>query len=152
MELPELTGRIQNPPNPADQAKRIEELEEELAASQEEVEELREATLRLAKLLTPVYRALQAAIGGDDVRITQDVQVDVASGDRSSEFWDKWKQKLGGKSAEIIDVLIGHPGMTTQSVRIAANCGFSTASTLLNKLKDMNLVRKYGGRWVLKSL
>lgn len=152
MPLPELAGRIEKTAEPdVDMMRReIDDLTEQLENAQEEISSLREATLRLSRLLGPVYRALQAAIGEVDVPDAATTTAPAAIA--GTEFWDRTKARLGGTMAIVIDVLLGHPGMSTTAVAVAAHCRVSTASTLLSRLKFQNLVEKKGQLWVLKSL
>lgn len=152
MALPELTGRIDKATEVDVEQMRIkiEDLTEQLEAYREEMNSLRESTLRLAQLLGPTYRALQAALGEIDMPgVTQAPSSAAAVG---NDFWERTKGRLGGTMSDIVDILLGHPGMTTTAVANAAHCRISTASTLLSRMKGQNLVEKKGQLWVLKSL
>ena len=152
MALPELTGKIERPTEIDIEQMRIEiaDLKVELEAAQEEVNSLRESTLRLAQLLGPTYRALQAALG--EIDMPGVTQAPSSAATVGNDFWERTKARLGGTMSDIVDILLGHPGMTTTAVATAAHCRMSTASTLLSRMKGQNLVEKKGQLWVLKSL
>lgn len=69
-----------------------------------------------------------------------------------SNAWNLWKQKLGGKQAEFIQVLLDHGAMSREALRITTRSGWSTVDAVLAKLKQLDLVSKQDGKWSLKDL
>jgi hypothetical protein len=135
-------------------------LRSELENERAEREKLQRSIVILRRQLAPLHHSLRAVFGEIELAVGQEEfsqpAAQVSSQERSSggnsDFWEKWKQKLGGKQADIIDALMGHPGMTTTAVSKAAACRATTASTLLSRLNGMNLVAKNGGLWRLRDL
>lgn len=174
---PQLTGRVQSPrkseesPEPTQEERR---LQGQVDIAKADLSRAQDKNVRLERILSrvrqqhdPLYTMLRILYGDlEDAGIesqpsasafpsTSGVDAPNAPSGRLGEFWDKWKKKFGGTSAEIIDVLIGHPGMTMDQIRIAAHCARSTAEQCTYKLMELGLVVKDGGkfgRYRLKEL
>jgi hypothetical protein len=162
----ELIGRAPAPKMPEENtAADVRRLQGQLDIATADLERSEQKNMRLERLLSkvrqqhdPLYTMLRILYGDlEDAGIeSQPISAGIQSGagtvssagsDRSSEFWAKWKLKFGGTTAEIIDVLIGHPGMTMDQIRIAAHCGRSTAEQCTYKLMELGLVVKDGGKF-----
>jgi hypothetical protein len=133
----------------------------ELGQAIADKENLERSIRALRNQLSPLHRYLRALFGEIELAVgEEEFSQPTASTERpaaspsagNSDFWEKWKQKLGGKQADILDALMGHPGMTSTAVSKAAACRNTTASTLLSRLNGMGLVEKNGGLWRLKSI
>ncbi len=106
----------------------------------------------LRLILRPLYLSLQKLYGELEMMgVADGLDRTPAAGGHDSEFWERTKRRLGGTMAQIVEVLVGHPGMTTSAVSAASHCRLTTASTLLSRLKAQNLVQKKGNLWVLNS-
>lgn len=133
----------------------------ELGQAIADKENLERSIRALRNQLSPLHRFLRALFGEIELAVGQEDSAqptvnaprnENSSGGDNSAFWERWKQKLGGKQADIIDALMGHPGMTTTAVAKSAGCRMATASTLLSRLNGMSLVEKNGALWRLKSI
>jgi chromosome segregation ATPase len=128
---------------------RIAELELELreermqnAANRASVEELRNS-------LSPLYRGLQAVFGHiNAINMTDNGSASTGS----AKVWESWKQKLGGKKAEAIDVLRMHGAMTQTQLRIQLACATRTITNVVGALKSAGLINKADGKIALKEL
>lgn len=153
---PLLEGRVA--PSPAGEIQRLQKINEQLSEAlrheRNKNAAIEAGARELRLVLRPLFDAMKRIYGELDMMGIPDAldQSPVSAAPANAAFWEKWKQKLGGVQAEIIDVLMGHPGMTTSAVAKAAHCRDSTASTLLTRLKQQNLLEKRGNTWVLKSL
>ena len=129
---------------------RIEELEQELEKANEKHE--REVTERLAHLrkmpeVQKLYSMLRLLFDGASVQAT-------ASPSNSTDSlgrWEKMKQKLGGKQAEIIQALLDHGPATRSQLRVITGSGMSTVDAVTAKLRDMGLIVKVGDSWKLRD-
>ncbi len=106
-----------------------------------------EHALRELQRLTEPFRKLLNAIHGeiDDLSLSGHEQAP------TNGAWKKWKQKLGGKKAEVIEALQSHP-MTRDQIRVATRSGWSTVDESVKYLKDVGLIEKLNGKYQLKEL
>jgi hypothetical protein len=164
---PRLTGEVEQAKfDPAELLKEMRALRQDLNDAKVVIEDKQLRIDRLERLLVqlraklnPFYMILQGVFGDLDLADLPEEPISTYMGvspspsvEQNLDFWEKWKKKLGGVQAEIIDCLLGHPGMTTTAISVAAHCRVSTASTLLSRLKAQNLVVKEGDKWLLRSL
>ena len=162
MALPELTGKVERPNVIDVEQMRIEierltslnhRLDEALRLERNKTAAIEAGSRELRQILLPLFNAMKRIYGELDlmgIADALDPTPGASSGNRN-EFWERTKARVGGKMADIIDVLMGHPGMTTTAVAKAAGCRVTTASTLLSRLKGQNLTMKKGSLWVLNS-
>ena len=151
-----------------DQTKRLRELEIETRQLREQLEdkedELRRerrktATMeqgigRLREALTPVYNGLQLIFGEIEATgVTGGVSSGTATPDsRVNAVWESWKQKLGGKQAEFITVLLTHGEMSAMQLKITTKSAKKTVYDTIFKLNKAGLIDKNGGKFSLKQL
>src|SRR4051812_35115026 len=99
---------------------RIGELEAEVRmAKSEAIKAKRNADLALGNLkkqLSPLYRALQQVFGE-----LESVGVEEAPGQQIDPRWQSWKQRMPGRPAEFIDLLLTHGSMSVKQFMAAAH-------------------------------
>jgi hypothetical protein len=130
---------------------RIVQLERELVderaantASRRTVEELRTT-------LEPLYRALQVIFGHiEAMGVNGDGATPV--NDSTRQVWESWKQKLGGLTAQAIDVLLLHGPMNQTQLRIQLRCASRSVTNIVGALNKAGLIDKAGGKIALKPL
>lgn len=144
--------------------RQIAALEKQLEAMREARDEALEA-LRLEKsknagvelgvrelraALMPLYRSLSLIYGKiEEVGIgAATPQAEV----KNSAVWQSWKEKLGGKAADAIDVLLLHGELTAAQLRLHLKCGNEYVYKIITKLATANLINRREGRVSLKQL
>lgn len=129
---------------------RIGELEAELRmARSQAVNAKREAALamgNLKKQLSPLYRALQMVFGE-----LESVGIEDGVSPRANPRWESWKQRLPGRPAEFIDLLLLHKSMTIKQFMAATHCGQNTAYQIVSKLGQAGVTVNNGGKYQLKE-
>jgi hypothetical protein len=105
----------------------------------------------LRQQLTPLYRALQSIFGDLDAAGVGDGPSAVA-GRATDPRWASWKQKMPGRPAELIDLLLLHGEMNRNQVMAAMRCGKDVVRVTVSKLNVAGLLTKNGGRFSLKAL
>lgn len=105
------------------------------------------STANLRRQLTPLYRALQAVFG----------ELDAIGGAEATESatdprWLSWKQKLPGRPAEMIDLLLLHGEMNRNQLMAGMRAGKDVVRVTISKLNTAGLLVKNGGRVSLKKL
>lgn len=71
---------------------------------------------------------------------------------KNQAAWNSWKEKLGGKVAEAIDVLLLHGEMNATQLRIHLHCATNYVFQVISKLNKAGLINKNGGKISLKEL
>lgn len=66
--------------------------------------------------------------------------------------WTAWKQKLNAPCGRIIDALLVHGEMNTTQLSVAAQMHKSNVSKAIQKLHEVSVITKNGGRFSLKAL
>jgi hypothetical protein len=134
----------------------LEDARREVRATKNESAEAAIAMRNLRGVLTPLYGALQRVFGELEV---VGGAVDSAVGpappgfqQKKSAAWQLWIEKLPGRRADFIRVLLDHGEMTREQIKVAAKCGNTTLSDTISKLKGMGLVEKHGDKYSLKEL
>ena len=144
----------------------IAELRKKLQATEEElaVERVRRNTTEagarnLKETLAPLYRALQMVFGDlDAMGLTggHAAAGTTAESDGLSEakraIWRSWQEKMPGRPAQFIDLLLVHGAMTHQQLKIAARGGNTTVRDTLSRLTKAGLIEKNGGKVSLKKV
>jgi hypothetical protein len=130
---------------------RISELELELREERTQNAAHKASVEALRNTLLPLYQALQRVYGHiDAMGISANGSAPSSGGE--SKVWDSWKQKLGGKTAAAIDVLILHGPMTQAQLRIQLGCATRTVTNVVGALNKAGLINKAGGRISLKEI
>jgi hypothetical protein len=71
---------------------------------------------------------------------------------RVQAVWTAWKQKLNAPCGRIIDALLVHGEMNTTQLSVAAQMHKSNVSKAIQKLHEVSVITKNGGRFSLKAL
>ena len=142
-----------------------QQLEEELLAVRRELDDANrekdrlERTLRnLRQQLSPLHRALRAVFGEIELGIGEETfsTASPSSAPQTSGSvdprWQSWKEKLPGRPAEMIGMLLLHQQMSTKQLMAAMHCGKDAVYAAAYKLSQAGLVSQNGGRYSLKSL
>jgi hypothetical protein len=104
---------------------------------------------KLKQQLSPLFEALKMVFGElQDVEAT----ATISAGAASLVKWQSWKEKLPGRPAEFIDLLLLHNEMTGAQLQAAARCGKDTVYQTIAKLNKAQLLVKNGGKFSLKAL
>ena len=149
-----------------DRDARIADLEAELRATKQDLRQAqafaRDAEAHAAQLfaplrrsLTPLYRSLQQVFGeldGAHVPEEGSPTAPSAGGRATDPRWESWKQKLPGRPAEMIDLLLLHGEMNRNQLMAAMRAGKDVVRVTVSKLHVAGLVTKNGGRVSLKAL
>jgi hypothetical protein len=168
MPQPALSGPVLTGPIREDNA---EELKKKNAKLQRDVDDLRldvqraknESARALAALanlrnqLNPLYRALRAIFGElETVDLpevgTASAGVAAAYSAKSDPRWEAWKEKLGGRRAEMIAVLLEHGTMSAAQLAAALHASPDTAYKVAAQLQNAGLISRNAGRFSLKEL
>jgi hypothetical protein len=111
------------------------------AAIERGVQELRE-------ILSPLHGAWLMIFGQADA-----IGLNGApSAAKNSPVWDSWKQKLGGQTAEAIDILALHGEMNAEQLRIHLSCARTHVYNVISRLNKAGIINKNGGKISLKEL
>lgn len=106
-----------------------------------------QAMSALRKTLAPLYRALQAVFGELDAAGVEDSAPTSSVDPR----WQSWKNKLPGRPAEMIDLLLLHGEMNRNQLMAAMHAGKDVVRITISKLNVAGLLVKNGGRVSLKQ-
>lgn len=120
-------------------------------------EDAERALSALRRQLSPLYRALQAVFGElDDAGVRDETAPPTTIGAPVSlgidRRWESWKQKLPGRPAEMIDLLLLHGDMSRNQLMAAMRAGKDVVRVTASKLNVAGLLLKNGGRFSLKQL
>lgn len=140
-----LNGRVNDPA--------IEEAERELQKLQRAADHMESmafqvsTTVETAKEnLRPLYNALRLMFGESQPQSSNgDPRLDNLS------RWDGVKKRLGGNEAELIEVLLTAGPKTNKQLMPLLKRGYTTVSTLTQKLHNMGFIVKTGDSWKLKE-
>jgi chromosome segregation ATPase len=134
---------------------RDQEIEQLRAQLQQAFEDLRQERMRttsieagvreLNHVITPLYRVLQKIKGEIDEILPSE------EAPQSSARWNSWKQRMPGRPAEFIDLLLVHKSMTIKQFMAAAHCGQDAAYKTVSKLGQAGITVSAGGRYSLKE-
>lgn len=111
----------------------------------------------LRRQLSPLYRALQAVFGELDAAGVTDgpaaAQAPTAPAGRAIDpRWESWKEKMPGRPAEMIDLLLLHGDMSRNQMMAAMRAGKDVVRVTASRLNVAGLLSKNGGRFSLKQL
>lgn len=112
----------------------------------------------LRRQLNPLYRALQAVFGELDAAGVRDdapaaAPPTGASGGRATDpRWESWKEKMPGRAAEMIDLLLLHGEMNRNQLMAAMRAGKDVIRVTTSKLNVAGLLVKNGRLYSLRKL
>jgi hypothetical protein len=143
--FPQLSGHVDNRDQEIGTLRRqLSQLDEALRLERNKTGQIEAGARELRRILSPLYRALQAVFGELDAMGIQDGAVTTDS------RWDSAKQRMPGKPAEFIDLLITHGAMNVTNFVTLAHCSKQTAYNVLSKLGQAGIVESNGGKYSLK--
>jgi hypothetical protein len=150
--FPQLTGFVDNSEQKLAELREMNRrLDEALRLERNKSAQVEAGARELRRVLTPLYRALQAVFGEIDAMGIGDVQQSEV-GAKATGVWKSWQQKLPGMPAKFIEVLLEHGEMSVAQIRVAAHCGQQTVYDVTSKLHKLGLLNKNGGKYSLKEL
>jgi hypothetical protein len=129
----------------------------ELAAGRAR-EDADRALSNLRRQLNPLYRALQMvfgeldAAGVTDTAAPSTAPATAPTAPATDPRWESWKQKLPGRAAEIIDLLLLHGEMSRNQLMAAMHVGKDVVRVTMSRLNVAGLINKNGGKFSLKPL
>lgn len=131
-------------------------LREEIRRLERDKKAMETGLVNLRSLLAPLHNGLKMVFGefdGLDIpnMAPQGSQPDSVD-PRKQKVWDSWKEKLGGKAAETIDVLLLHGEMNTAQLRVHLQCNKDYAYQVVSKLYTAGIIKKNGGKISLKEI
>lgn len=134
-------------------------LRRELAAKDQEITTIESqntvAIKNLRRALSPLYTALRQVFGEIEAVAGPEDSAPAtapASSPASNLRWDSWKQKLPGRPAEMIDLLLLHGEMNRNQLMAGMHAGKDVVRITISKLNVAGLLVKNGGRVSLKPL
>ena len=129
---------------------RVSELEGELRTTRGELARVKadsqRAVGKLRHQLQPLYSALRAVFGEMDALGAEEQ----ATG-ASSPKWESLKQRLSGRAAEMIDLLLTHDSLSVRNLMALMHCGKDAVYQAASKLGQAGAVTNTGGRYSLKD-
>jgi len=150
-----LRGEVVDPVDSDLLRRRIQRLESELRDAQKEardaraeVRQVRESLDAIERYLEPFYRGLRGLFEKFEAA---SVGAESPSTGQSNAKWESWKQRLPGKAAEFIDLLLLHGEMSAANLKAAAHCSSDTVYQTIYKLNSAGILTKNGGRFSLKQ-
>lgn len=102
----------------------------------------------LRAVLNPLYQALQHIYGEMNAFGEDQAPATV----KHSAVWESWKAKLGGQTAEAIDVLMLHKEMNAEQLRVHLHCARTHVYNVISRLNKAGIINKNGGKISLKEL
>jgi hypothetical protein len=162
---PLLSGLVPEEENPerAELRTEIRRLEADLRASrletnaaENEAATAKTAIAALRQQLLPLHRALRAVFGEIDlVAIPESAPAGnspSAAAPQRNPRWESWKQKMPGRPAEFIELLLLHGTMSRNQLMAAAHCGKDVVRVTISRLNVAGLITKNGSQYSLKEL
>jgi hypothetical protein len=139
---------------------RVRTLEREVSDAKVEAKRAREdadrALSMLRKQLGPLYRALQAVFGElDAAGVHDELPASAASQQPTARIdprWESWKQKMPGRPAEMIELLLLHGEMNRNQLMAAMHAGKDVVRVTASRLSVAGLLTKNGSKYALKQL
>lgn len=132
----------------------LRQCREELAAERSKGSTVETGVVNLRRALSPLYSALQQVFGEIGTLVEVGIEADVRPSvmPQKSVAWESWKQRLGGKTAEAIDVLMVHGELNNTQLRIHLGCAARTVQNVVMALNKYQLIKKQNGKISLKDL
>jgi hypothetical protein len=154
---------LEGAPDPAEVTRLRREiigLEAELKTAKDEAAKVKrdsadalQAIRALQSMLEPFHKAINMIFGEisrvDLGELASPASPGAAPSGRDPR-WESWKQKLGGKQAEFIELLLEHQEMTAAQLAAAAKVHRDTCYQIIHKLSRAGILAKNGGRFSLK--
>jgi hypothetical protein len=131
----------------------IADLEGQLARERTKSRQLERGVQELRTTLGPLYGALKLIYGEIDAMGIEDSSPMATSGRSASPVWESWKNRLGGASARIIDILLMHGELNQEQIRI--HIGTNRKQTIYDAIAKLNkagIINKRDGKISLKEL
>lgn len=148
---PQLTGHVDDRDDIIEGLReKNRRLDEALRLERLKVGQSEAGVRELKRVLTPLYRALQAVFGEIDAMDIQDAGP--AASPVATQAWDVWKSRLGPACAKVISALQVQPGMTQTQIGIATGMGNNNMPTYISRLNKAGLINKNGKHISLKQL
>ena len=161
-----LTGHVRQPDPDSRHRAQIEDLKNELSLLQVEHAELSAKHKRLMvavnylrEQLDPLHRGLMGIFEKMDLveyipTVGQSSPSPSSNSEQSSNpKWESWKQKLSGRPAEMIDLLLLHEEMGVAQLKAAMHCGVDTVYDTAKKLSVAGLLNNPSkGRYRLREI
>ena len=134
----------------------IGKLRAELDETRVERDRMSRAIVALQHSLRSQYMALRAIFGEIEAAGVEDAPPHSSgvtpAAPQFDPRWEAWKQKFAGtKKAAVIDALLNHGSMSRAQLRAATNSGWSTIDKALAQLSGIDIIRKSGDKWSLKT-
>ena len=128
----------------------LADLREQLRLNQQILDKDEQAVMMIRTQLHPLYNALMHLF--EQIDSVTGAGVNTGEKPRNSTAWESWKQKLGGKTAQAIDVLLMHGAMNRTQLRIQLGCATGTVVNVVAALNKAGLINKNGNQISLKEL
>lgn len=146
-----------------DLRRQLRGLKEELREKEEQLEAARSGSVAAVKalkslriVLEPIHKALKMVFGELDAAGIetegQSESISSSPGTRSNLKWESWRQRLGGRKAEFIDLLLVHGEMSHKQLGAANHCSYQTSVDTIAALNKAGIIHKSGGKFSLKDL
>jgi hypothetical protein len=135
--------------------RRVTELEKELAEERAANHSNRRSVEALRTTLLPLYHGLQVVFGHVEamgVSGEAGAPQNGSQSDATRQVWDSWKQKLGGLTAQAIDILLLHGPMNQTQLRLQLRCASRSVTNIVGALNKAGLINKADGKITLKPL
>ena len=127
----------------------VRRLGEDLRTERKKSNQAEAAAKELRHILTPLHNALGMVFGEIE---SMGIENAAAAPSNGNPKWNSWKQKLPGRPAEMIDLLLLHENMSTKQLMAAMHCAKDTVYQAAYKLGQAGLVSNNGGRYSLRDL
>lgn len=98
-------------------------------------------------ILSPLYNGLKQLFGEMDAIGGAQEQATTKEDPR----WASWKQRMPGRPAEMIDLLLVHDSMSVKNLMVAMKCRKDAVYQAASKLGQAGVVANVGGRYSLKN-
>jgi len=128
----------------------VAELREKLRQNQLLIDKEEQALSQIRTFLQPLYSGLTHLF--EQMDSVTGAGAKTGEQPRNKVVWDSWKQKLGGQTAEAIDVLMLHGEMNAEQLRIHLRCARTHVYNVISRLNKAGIINKNGGRISLKEL
>lgn len=129
--------------------RQLEEAKQEVVTAKQHARNAVQAIHALRQQLEPLHQALKM-IFGEISRVDVGGQP-TGSPSSSNAKWESWKQRLPGRTAEIIDLLLVHEQMNTKQLSGALRADPRTVAQYIHKLNNAGILTKNGGMFSLKQ-
>ena len=138
----------------AELGRQLRNAQTETAKARADAARSESAAKELRRQLGPLHNALRLLFGEIDSIAPGDVAPASSSPatPASNAKWESWKQRLPGRPAEFIDLLLIHDSLSVKQVCAATRCGKDAVYTGMDKLRHAGIAQNIGGRYSLKEI